>query len=325
MSSRRLAVVVNPTKFDDLDEVRRRITAVCTENGWAEPLWLETTEEDPGLGQAADAVDQGAEIVCALGGDGTVRAVATSLVGTDVPLGLLPAGTGNLLARNLGLPISSIEDSLEVVLTGRTRRIDVGLVRLLPDPVSPGALRGDKESEEDPTDPRQKDEEVFLVMTGIGMDAEVMANTDEKVKGVLGWPAYVVAGVLRLWKRGFRVRLAGSGSRAKGRHARSVVVGNCGTLQGNFELMPDAELDDGRLDVVVMSPTGVFGWLAVLLALVTRNARGHRSVTRMSGTTFAVATGERVEAQIDGEPMGAQYGMRVRVLPGALGVRSGQG
>ena len=182
--SRRLGVVVNPIKFDDLADVKEQIAKVCADHGWGEPVFVETTEEDPGVGQAHEALEAGVDIVCPLGGDGTVRAVATALVGTDTPMGLLPGGTGNLLARNLDLPVEKIGDALDVVLTGTDRRIDVGLVTLFPDSKSAEPLKGDDPPTEE--DPRRDDEEVFLVMTGIGVDAEVMANTNEKVKGVLG-------------------------------------------------------------------------------------------------------------------------------------------
>ncbi len=98
---KQLAVIVNPTKFEDMDDVRRRLAAVCEDHGWAEPILLETTQHDVGFGQTREAVEREVDLVCALGGDGTVRAVAQELVGTGVPLGLLPGGTGNLLARNL--------------------------------------------------------------------------------------------------------------------------------------------------------------------------------------------------------------------------------
>jgi diacylglycerol kinase family enzyme len=320
--AQRIAVVVNPIKFDDLDDVRDRVNKVCADHGWGEPLFIETTEEDPGVGQAQEAIDRGVDIVCPLGGDGTVRAVATTLVGTETPIGLLPGGTGNLLARNLDLPIEKIEDALEVVLTGNDRRIDVGLVRLFPDSESADTLKGDNPPTED--DPRRDDEEVFLVMTGIGIDAEVMAKTNEKVKGILGWPAYVLAGIGRLFTRGFMVNVASGGGDPQAQHARSVIVGNCGTLQGNLELMPDAKVDDGILDGVILAPKGAFGWGAVAADLASRHRRGHRQIVRFTSSTITASTGDKaIDTQIDGDPKGEQYGLTTRVLPKALVVRVG--
>ena len=100
----RPAVVVNPSKADDPSEHRRTVTEALAAAGLAEPLWFETTEEDPGHGQCAQALADGADLVLACGGDGTVRACAAALAGRDVPLGLLPPGPGNLLARNLAIP-----------------------------------------------------------------------------------------------------------------------------------------------------------------------------------------------------------------------------
>ncbi len=324
-SLKRIAVVVNPTKFDDLRAVRDGIAKACVDAGWAEPMWIETTEADPGVGQSQEAVDAGVDIVCPLGGDGTVRSVATALVSTGIPLGLLPGGTGNLLARNLGLPVDRISDALAVVLTGGNRAIDVGLVKMSPHSTSADPVKGDDPGTED--DPRRDGEEVFLVMTGIGVDAEVMANTNEKVKGAIGWPAYVLSGVGRVWSRGFRMRVSARGGeprvQPRARHARTVLFANCGTLQGNFRLIPDAKLDDGLIDAVVMSPKGVFGWVGVAADLASRHRRGQRQIIRFTGTSLSVRTERPVEAQIDGDPMGEQYGLAARVLPGALLVRVG--
>ena len=143
------AVVANPTKTDL--ETRRQVRAVCAAQGWAEPLWLETTVDDPGTGQAHEAIERGADVVLACGGDGTVRAVAEALAGTGVAMGLVPAGTGNLLARTIGTP-QEVAAATRVALAGDDRKIDVGRVRVDDEP----------------------DERVFLVMAGTGFDAAML-------------------------------------------------------------------------------------------------------------------------------------------------------
>lgn len=292
-----IAIVVNPTKFDDLDAVKREAGEVADRLGAGKIRWLETTEDDPGHGQAAQAITEGAELVCPLGGDGTVRAVGSALVGTGVPLGLLPGGTGNLLARNLDLPIDSIPDALELAITGADRAIDVGRV----------SFDGG-------------DEEVFLVMCGMGLDAETV-DADEGLKARVGVLAYAASGVRSLLKPGFGVRVSSVADELRRRRARMVVVGNCGELTGGVALLPDAVLDDGRLDAAVVAPHGVVGWVAVLADVVTRHRRGHARLQTLSGERFDVRTKEPVASEIDGDVVGEHSHLAARVDPGALIVR----
>lgn len=124
------AVIFNPSKTADGERLRELVRQVCAEIGLGEPLWFETTVEDPGRGQTHEALHRGASVVIAAGGDGTVRAVASVMAGTGVPMGLLPVGTGNLLARNLDLPLGDDRETVAVALTGRTRAIDIGWLRI---------------------------------------------------------------------------------------------------------------------------------------------------------------------------------------------------
>ena len=303
---KRAGIIVNPTKFTDLDAVRARVTTTCLAQGWGEPIWLETTIADPGTGQARRAVEEGAAVVCPLGGDGTVRAVATALVGTETPLGPLPGGTGNLLARNLDLPFDSIEKALVVALTGQNVRIDVG--RLSVDPSGQHAV---------------PDEHLFLVMAGVGLDAAIMAGAQERLKARVGSAAYVVSGFQNFLGPQFRVRMKVDGEGEFARRTRTVIVGNCGRLFGGLVLMPGARLDDGVLDSVVLSPRGVVGWSAVAGHVVTRQRRGHPLIDRHAGQEIHIELDQPQEVQLDGDTIGTARSMTARVDPLALVVRVG--
>jgi diacylglycerol kinase family enzyme len=303
---KRAGIIVNPTKFADLDAVRARVTTTCLAQGWGEPIWLETTIDDPGTGQARQAVAEGAAVVCPLGGDGTVRAVATALVGTETPLGPLPGGTGNLLARNLDLPFDSIEKALVVALTGQNVRIDVG--RLSVDPSGQHTV---------------PEEHLFLVMAGVGLDAAIMAGAPERLKARVGSAAYVVSGFQNFLGPQFKVRMKVDGEGEFSRRTRTVVVGNCGKLFGGLVLIPGARLDDGVLDSVVLSPRGVVGWSAVAGHVVTRQRRGHPLIDRHAGQEIRIDVDQPQEVQLDGDTIGTARSMTARVDHLALVVRVG--
>lgn len=290
------AIVANPTKADP--DTRRLVSGVCTGLGWAEPLWLETTVEDPGTGQAREAVERGADVVLACGGDGTVRSVAEALAGTGVAMGLVPAGTGNLLARTIGTP-AEIEAATRVALAGDDRKIDVGRVR----------VDGDEH------------ERVFLVMAGTGFDAAIMANTPEALKVRVGPLAYVISGFRAMRGRRTRVTLTFDDEPPLRRRTRTVLVGNSGTLLGGLVLMPSATIDDGQLDVVNIAPKSLVGWLAVAVRVITRRARGHSRVEHWQARSIVIEADAPQPSQVDGDPVGAASTLHIRVDPGALVVR----
>jgi diacylglycerol kinase (ATP) len=290
------AVVANPTKIEP--DTRQRVEAVCTGLGWAEPLWLETTVEDPGTGQAKLAVEKGADVVLACGGDGTVRSVAEALAGTGVAMGLVPAGTGNLLARTVGTP-DSVAAATRVALTGDDRHIDVGRIR----------IDGSEE------------ERVFLVMAGTGFDAAIMESTPEALKVRVGPLAYVISGLRAMRGRRIRVTLSLDDGPPLRRRTRTVVVGNSGTLLGGLVLMPRATIDDGVLDVVSIAPSSVVGWVAVAMRVITKRPRGHERVEHWQARSIVVRTEAPQPCQVDGDPVGNAQELSIRVDPNALVVR----
>jgi YegS/Rv2252/BmrU family lipid kinase len=290
------AVVANPTKIEP--GTQQRIEAVCTGLGWAEPLWLETTVEDPGTGQAKLAIEKGADVVLACGGDGTVRSVAEALAGTGVAMGLVPAGTGNLLARTVGTP-DGVADATRVALTGDDRAIDVGRIR----------IDGSQE------------ERVFLVMAGTGFDAAIMESTPEALKVKVGPLAYVISGLRAMRGRRIRVTLSLDDGPPLRRRTRTVLVGNSGTLLGGLVLMPRARIDDGVLDVVSLAPGTLAGWVAVALRVITKRPRGHERVEHWQARSIVIRTEAPQPCQVDGDPVGDAQELSIRVDPSTLVLR----
>jgi diacylglycerol kinase (ATP) len=300
------AIIVNPTKFDNIDAVREQVTKRCLAGGWAEPLWVETTEQDPGTGQARQAVLDGATLVCPLGGDGTVRAVAAALVGTETPLGLLPGGTANLLARNLSLPTDSLDDALAVALTGQNKRIDVGRLTV--------KLAGE---------PERTEKHIFLIMAGMGFDAAIMADAPERLKKTVGPLAYTFSGAKNLRGPQFKVRIKIDDEAEFSRRTRSVVIGNCGKITGGLVLLPQAQVDDGWLDAVLLSPVGVVGWVALAGRVVSRKRKGHERVDHHRLRSMTIRCEHPEAVQIDGDSIGRARSLSATVDPLALVIRVG--
>ncbi|WP_326783797.1 diacylglycerol kinase family protein [Streptomyces sp. NBC_00151] len=305
------AVILNPTVTEESE--RHELRRTLERHGHREPVFLETTADDPGAGQSARAIREGATLVVVCGGDGTVRAVADALAGSGVPLAVVPCGTGNLLARNLGLPLSPVA-ALEAALSGGPRRLDLG------------SIEGDGL-------PATR----FAAMAGAGLDAAMMEHTDPRAKAALGWPAYALAGFGTLRTPRMRVTIRLDGSPAFRRTARMVLVANVGTVQGGVTLLPAARPDDGLLDLLVLDPRGPGGWLRAVRTLLRGRAAPRRPSTASTlaaegddrhGLPVEFFTFRRAELtfdapqsrELDGDPVGPGRRLTAEVRPGALTV-----
>jgi YegS/Rv2252/BmrU family lipid kinase len=284
----RSAVVVNPARVPGLAELREVVDSALAAAGWPAPDWLATTAEDPGTGQSRRAVEAGAQVVFVAGGDGTVRAAIAGLAGTAAALAVLPAGTGNLLATNLGLPLDPAE-GVRVAVAGGRRQVDLGEV----------------------------DGELFAVMAGMGFDAAVMDATSSKLKTRIGPLAYVLSAVPQLFGRPMRVRVLVDDEAPRRRHARAVLVGNVGRLQGGIRLLPDAEPDNGRMDVAIIAPRNLAHWAALALAVLLRREKVPRMEV-LRGSRITISSDRPQPRELDGDVIDPGSSMEVIVRPGAF-------
>ncbi len=296
--TKQLAVVLNPIKVEDVTVFKALVEKLAAESGWSRPTWHETTVEDPGRAMAEQAAVDGADLVLVCGGDGTVRTVCAELAGTGVAVGVLPAGTGNLLARNLDVPLY-LQAAIDVALNGQDRAID--LVRISGDGIP--------------------DDEHFLVMAGMGFDAAIMEGASEEVKAKVGWLAYVVSGLRNLMYPPVRLEVSVDDGPWTRHRARTVVVGNVGYLTAGMPLLPDAAIDDGILDIVLLHPSRFLSWIPLALRVLRKGKRTDELVNRMTGRKVSIRAGADTPRQLDGDSIGAGREMHCEVLHGRLLVR----
>nr|NLD40588.1 diacylglycerol kinase [Actinomycetales bacterium] len=345
-------VVLNPTKTSNLPDLVERFTSIAREVGLPSPQIVETSEKDPGTTQALAAVTARAATVIAAGGDGTVRAVAAGLASTGTPMGIVPLGTGNLLARNLDLPITDLARCIRLALTDPALPLDLGWL-VLDDDHSPSAATaapaGQAAEGEDwdgtephavghPTDGtephavgsgEEPERHAFLVIGGIGFDADMVGGADEALKRRFGWLAYFYSALDKLSSRRMNVTVTVDGRRRVAPfRSRTVMVANCGRLPGGVVLAPSARPDDGVLDILTLDTrAGVVGWISLGVKVLAQRLgiRGRTdpvsTIASRRGREFAVRSSRPEPVQIDGEWLGRAHGFRAWVDPGALVVR----
>lgn len=298
VSARSIAVVYHPHRVRGLTGLRRRLASAARRNGDGEPVWHATAQDGDGRTQANAAIDGGADLVISLGGDGTLHQVLEAVAGrTDVAL--LPAGSGNVLAQNLGVPLD-MGRAIDLALQGHARALDLMRVD----------VRGTAERAV-----------VGAAMAGAGADAAVLTDTRERAKRIGGPLAYLLAGTRHVRASSVGLHIIVDGVEWAG-GASLVSVGNVGSLHPGITLMGSADPADGRLEVLVASPRGT-GDVVAMMAGVLLGRSSLRRVKRFSGREVSMSFDEPVPFQVDGDVVGPVTSARVVVLPGAASVVRG--
>lgn len=302
----KLAVIYNPQKIT-LAQIKKPFQKLSSE-----PTFIPTDKASQGGKAARAALADGHKKILVAGGDGTLRRVAQEVVGSNASIGILPIGTGNILARNLKLPLS-LDAAVKRAVSGKPYEIDLGQARLVrPD----GSL----------------EEYFFTGIAGVGMDARLMQNTQAELKKKIGWIAYIEGGIrsLPLKFEKFDVSLNDQTRTLK---SYSLLVGNVGLLPGAISMMPDARLDDGQLDMAAIGPRRIWNWIDFFSRITWQNqvvrplALGRKwmdatanvkTLENLSSSRIRIRPHHPAPIQLDGDPMGevieVEFSIRQKAL-----------
>jgi diacylglycerol kinase (ATP) len=264
-----IAVVAHQKKSfgGGLGELRR----LLADRGFTDPIWYEVAKSRKAPAMARRAVDEGADLLLLWGGDGTVQRCIDALAGSNVTIAILPAGTANLLASNLALPMD-LPGAVGAALDGGRRALDVGV------------LNGER----------------FAVMAGAGFDAALMQDTDRVLKDRLGRLAYVWGGARAVRSKPVKMHIEIDGRPWFDGRASCLLLGNFGTITGKLTVFATAEPDDGLLEVAVVTARNSIQWARVLTALVAGRADRSRFVHKSRGRGVTVDMGRPVAYELDG-------------------------
>lgn len=290
---KRVFLVDNPVSgTSDAEDRRTSFVRHFEENNWTPEVHVTQKDEDL-KSIVRDAVARGFDLIVASGGDGTVAGVASGLARSQVPLGIIPAGTGNMLARDLGIPLR-LEASLELI-TGEHHLMEM--------------------------DAMEVNDQLYVLNLGVGLSPEVMANAGRENKRRFGMAAYVWSTIVKLTGfqlRNFYIQVDEDVSVLR---ASEIMVVNSSII-GIQDIQPTIKIcpDDGCLDVcIVRARTALDLGGLVVNTLLRRRNRSSRFRCLQANERVVIRSDRKLPVQADGELIG-ETPLEVKVLPGVLRV-----
>lgn len=306
-----MAVIFHPSKIS-----RAKIEAAFSKAGFANLSYFPSDDKTGGLKATKKAIEAGANHIIVAGGDGTLRACVQAVFEEEaaVSLGLVPIGTGNILARNLKLPITNLDKCIRRAVIGDVYEIDLGVAKAIN---QNGELT----------------KFYFTGIAGIGMDARIMQRTQPELKRRVGWIAYIEGGFRSLPLKFEKFEVLVDDLAPKSLKSYSILIGNAGWLPGQISMMPDARLDDGKLDVAAIGPRKIWNWVDFFARVTWQNkvvrplALGRKwmdqtanlkTIENLGGARIRVKPHHLSPLQLDGDVIGevleVDFSLKHRVL-----------
>ncbi|MFP5371037.1 MAG: diacylglycerol/lipid kinase family protein [Actinomycetes bacterium] len=282
-----MAVIAHAKK--ELDGGLEKLRTALFDEGITDPIWYEVPKSKKAPKKVRKAVEKGAELVLVWGGDGTVQRCVQELAGSGVALGILPAGTANLLASSIEIPVD-LDGALKVALHGERRVLDVGVIN------------GER----------------FTVMAGAGFDAWMVADADRGAKDRFGRLAYIWTGLKATKGAAFRARIEVDGTTWFDGASSCVLIGNLGTVTGGLVVFDQAQPDDGRLEVGVVTADGPWSWARVLARVAVRQTRRSSFARTTGGRKIDIEFGRKVRYELDGGDRKPTRRLELRIEPRAI-------
>lgn len=254
-------IILNPTSGQgNPTERRRQIPRLAKQFGWDGKL-TQTTVKRTAFAIASESIARGVKHIVVCGGDGTIREVLSAAVKKPVSIGIVPLGTGNLFARNIGISLK-LDEAMETALTGVTKKIDVG----------------------------KANETYFSILAGIGMDAEVMKKASRELKDKLGIGAYVISTIKSLRTRRGKYLITIDKQNPKVYRAKSIMVANMGRIQGGIQAVPKAHPQSGDLKIGILKARGISAWVSIVTNAIRGNINKSPHYTLLSGQEIKIVS-----------------------------------
>ena len=264
---------------------------ILAREGVTDPLWYEVSKSRRAPEYARRAAAKGADVLFVWGGDGTVQRCIDAVAERDTAVAILPAGTANLLAANLGIP-HDLAEAVLAGLHGDRRRLDTG------------SVNGER----------------LTVMAGAGFDARMISDADRGTKDRLGRAAYVVTGIKNLDASRVKATVEVDGTLFYKGKVSCVLAANVGKILGGVEAFPQAQPDDGRLELGVVTAANPVQWARTFARLARGQAAVSPFVKVTQGKKFRIRFGQKVRYELDGGARPASKKLRIKVRPGSVTV-----